>query len=424
MLVEYWQQLMDGFFNPQKRLFVGYLFTALVVAVVWLLIVKQVSLRQACAAVLAKKIWWSASSKLDYQMLLINRAIMLLISPLLLAQVTVAGVLFLALYEWLPQRPSVLLSWSDGSVSVLFTMVYFIVDDFARFYVHRLMHRWPLLWAFHKTHHSAETLTPLTVLRAHPIESIVFSLRTVVVQSLMIAVFVFFVGERVDLFSVLGASVVVVLFNAVGSNLRHSHIALFYPRWLEKILLSPAQHQVHHSVDEAHHDKNFGVAFSVWDRMFGCFIHSERHKSLVFGLSQSDVSITMNEQAKTQTLNNVYLQPFRESTKVLYKNSRQLLLISREICMKKMLSRTVGVAIVGALLSAVFFSGSAMAAKQVFVYSARKEALIKPILTRFTEETGIVVKLITGKADALLTRLRLEGKASPADVFITVDAGR
>ncbi len=424
MLVEYWQQLIDGFFNPQKRLFVGYLFTALVVAVVWLLIVKQVSLRQACAAVLAKKIWWSASSKLDYQMLLINRAIMLFISPLLLAQVTIAGALFLALYEWLPQRPSVLLSWSDGSVSVLFTTVYFIVDDFARFYVHRLMHRWPLLWAFHKTHHSAETLTPLTVLRTHPIESIVFSLRTVVVQSLMIAVFVFFVGERVDLFTVLGASVVVVLFNAIGSNLRHSHVALFYPRWLEKILLSPAQHQVHHSVDEAHHDKNFGVAFSVWDRMFGCFIHSERHKSLVFGLSQSDVSITMNEQTKTQTLNNVYLQPFRESTKVLYKNSRQLLLISREICMKKMLSRTVGVAIVGALLSAVFFSGSAMAAEQVFVYSARKEALIKPILTRFTEETGIVVKLITGKADALLTRLRLEGKASPADVFITVDAGR
>jgi iron(III) transport system substrate-binding protein len=92
--------------------------------------------------------------------------------------------------------------------------------------------------------------------------------------------------------------------------------------------------------------------------------------------------------------------------------------------MKKMLSRTVSIAIAGTLLSAVFFSGSVMAAEQVFVYSARKEALIKPILTRFTEETGIKVNLITGKADALLTRLRLEGKASPADVFITVDAGR
>ncbi len=67
---------------------------------------------------------------------------------------------------------------------------------------------------------------------------------------------------------------------------------------------------------------------------------------------------------------------------------------------------------------------SAVAADKVNVYSARKEALIKPILDVFTKETGIKVNLVTGKADALLTRLRLEGKASPADVFITVDAGR
>ena len=64
------------------------------------------------------------------------------------------------------------------------------------------------------------------------------------------------------------------------------------------------------------------------------------------------------------------------------------------------------------------------ASKIVNVYSARKEALIKPVLDRFTQETGIGVNLITGKADALLTRLRLEGRASPADVFITVDIGR
>lgn len=64
------------------------------------------------------------------------------------------------------------------------------------------------------------------------------------------------------------------------------------------------------------------------------------------------------------------------------------------------------------------------AEEEVNVYSARKEALIKPILDRFSEQANIKVNLITGKADALLTRLRLEGKASPADVFITVDAGR
>ena len=70
------------------------------------------------------------------------------------------------------------------------------------------------------------------------------------------------------------------------------------------------------------------------------------------------------------------------------------------------------------------FSFPANSAESLGVYSARKEALIKPILTKFTQDTGIEVKLITGKADALLTRLILEGEATPADVFITVDAGR
>ncbi|MBK1705301.1 Fe(3+) ABC transporter substrate-binding protein [Halochromatium glycolicum] len=61
--------------------------------------------------------------------------------------------------------------------------------------------------------------------------------------------------------------------------------------------------------------------------------------------------------------------------------------------------------------------------EEVNLYSARKEALIKPLLERFTDETGIEVNLVTGKADALLQRLKNEGRNSPADVLLTVDAG-
>ena len=62
-------------------------------------------------------------------------------------------------------------------------------------------------------------------------------------------------------------------------------------------------------------------------------------------------------------------------------------------------------------------------ASEVNVYSARKDKLISPLLERFTETTGIEVNLITGKADALLSRIQAEGAATPADVFVTVDAG-
>jgi iron(III) transport system substrate-binding protein len=64
------------------------------------------------------------------------------------------------------------------------------------------------------------------------------------------------------------------------------------------------------------------------------------------------------------------------------------------------------------------------AAQEVNLYSARKEQLIKPLLDRFTAKTQIKVNLVTGKADALLKKLKSEGINSPADILLTTDAGR
>lgn len=63
-------------------------------------------------------------------------------------------------------------------------------------------------------------------------------------------------------------------------------------------------------------------------------------------------------------------------------------------------------------------------ADEVNVYSARKENLIKPLLDRFTEQTGIEVNLVTGKADTLIKRIEVEGRNSPADLLLTVDVAR
>lgn len=73
---------------------------------------------------------------------------------------------------------------------------------------------------------------------------------------------------------------------------------------------------------------------------------------------------------------------------------------------------------------ALTLSLPAWSAEEVNVYSARKEKLIKPLLEDFTKETGIKVNLVTGKADALLKKLELEGENTPADLLITTDAGR
>ena len=71
----------------------------------------------------------------------------------------------------------------------------------------------------------------------------------------------------------------------------------------------------------------------------------------------------------------------------------------------------------------ILFQQQVMAA-EVNIYSARKEALIKPLLDRFTEESGIEVNLVTGRADTLLKRLEVEGKNTPADILLTVDVAR
>jgi iron(III) transport system substrate-binding protein len=66
---------------------------------------------------------------------------------------------------------------------------------------------------------------------------------------------------------------------------------------------------------------------------------------------------------------------------------------------------------------------SVVLADEVVVYSARNEHLIKPLFDRFTQETGIAVNYITDKEGPLLQRLKAEGKRTPADILITVDAG-
>ena len=79
------------------------------------------------------------------------------------------------------------------------------------------------------------------------------------------------------------------------------------------------------------------------------------------------------------------------------------------------------------LLCLVFINTTAIASDadlEVNLYSARKEALIKPLLDNFTLQTGIKVNIISSKADALLKRIQSEGINSQADVLLTTDAGR
>ena len=277
--------VFEHFFDPKKRLFIGYLIAALGIAFFWLLISKKLTIRNALRKIFDRSVFFSTSSRADFKVFLINRAFTFFISPLLLTQLVVATFIFNLLLKIDWGTWSFALEPSKAVVVASFTFCVFVLDDFTKYIVHRWMHKWPLLWSLHKVHHSASHLTPITIYRTHPLEGIVFSLRSAFTQGLSIAVFFYLFGNQVDLFTVLGANVLVFAFNVAGSNLRHSHIGIQYWRWLEYILISPAQHQLHHSIAEEHYDKNFGATLALWDWLFGSLHHSVETEGLALGVS-------------------------------------------------------------------------------------------------------------------------------------------
>mgnify|MGYP005703375245 FL=1 len=125
----------------------------------------------------------------------------------------------------------------------------------------------------------------------------------------------------------LGANVLLFLFNTAGSNLRHSHIGIRYWSWLEYILISPAQHQLHHSVAQKHHDKNFGAALAIWDYIFGSLHHSVEIEELKLGIETKEQDFNK--------LSTLYFFPLIEIKNILKKKIQNffyyLKLVKRKI---------------------------------------------------------------------------------------------
>ena len=75
------------------------------------------------------------------------------------------------------------------------------------------------------------------------------------------------------------------MFNFAAANLRHSHIWISFGR-LERVFISPAQHQIHHSVGNS--NANLGSIFSVWDGLLGTRTYSGQKRELEFGLGPEE----------------------------------------------------------------------------------------------------------------------------------------
>ncbi|MBO6882599.1 MAG: sterol desaturase family protein [Marivita sp.] len=190
------------------------------------------------------------------------------------------------------------------------TLIVVVVSDFCKYWAHRAHHEWRALWPFHAVHHSADVLTPLTVQRVHPLEPMINSLLMTLFVGIAQGLALYFLVGELSMVTIGGANAVYFLFHTLGSNFRHSHIWISYGRVMEHILISPAQHQIHHSVAVKHHDKNYGSIFAIWDWMFGTLYVPESYEDLTFGVS--DAKGQRREQPY-ETLGAALFKPFVES---------------------------------------------------------------------------------------------------------------
>jgi sterol desaturase/sphingolipid hydroxylase (fatty acid hydroxylase superfamily) len=282
--VTFWMQLN----SPSNRWFFGYLAASVLIAfVIYLWHARHdPELREHGFIPFAfpKDVWRHRGTRVDIAFYFTNKLLFAaaLASMFIIAEGARDAVLSLLAWAGIAKG---LLSGLPMSMMVLTsTLILILAFDFGLWLGHWLFHRIPVLWEFHKVHHSAEVMTPFTAGRMHPVEEFFDYGLTGVLNGIAFAIVITLFGEAyvLQLFQV---NIVLIVFYALGFHLRHSHVWMPYTGVWGAIFVSPAHHQLHHSLDRDHWDKNMGFIFAFWDRWFGTLVVPEARQKVAFGVN-------------------------------------------------------------------------------------------------------------------------------------------
>ena len=284
--------------DPANRLYWGFLLSSVVLIVLTLLLRdRRLRLHVFVRAIFSPSYWFNRSTATDVFYLGLNSVLRtLLLLPLIGSHLWATIVVARFFQGNFGNSPDV--EWPLWVIMACYTLVFFIVEDLSRFLLHLAMHKLPFLWRFHRVHHSATVLTPLTVYRVHPLEMSLYFFRSTAVFGLVSGVFVYLFGTKLGGFEILGVDALGFIFCALGANLRHSHIWLGFGKF-ERWFISPAQHQMHHSKREEHKDINFGTCLACWDRLAGSLVLSPKRRRFAFGLSEP---VTRKQASRVDTV--------------------------------------------------------------------------------------------------------------------------
>lgn len=140
---------------------------------------------------------------------------------------------------------------------------------FGSYWSHRALHRFPILWRFHAVHHSVEDMDAANSY-VHPVD-------VLVERTFLIALGVLL---KVDFETFIWAAA----FTAFYDRLIHSRGPINFG-FMRHVLVDNRHHFIHHSLDPADYDRNFGTYFTLWDRLFGTYLHPESDELRPTGLT-------------------------------------------------------------------------------------------------------------------------------------------
>ena len=163
--------------------------------------------------------------------------------------------------------------WWSGPFGLLLDL---LILDLWIYFWHRANHEIPFLWRFHEVHHLDRFLDVTSAVRFHFGEVM---LSAVVRAALIIAL-----GMPIE--SVIVFEIVVLS----AAAFHHANIRL--PRWFEaglsRVIVTPSLHWIHHRRSRAETDSNYGVLFSLWDRLFGTLSPTPRALDMPIGVEGRD----------------------------------------------------------------------------------------------------------------------------------------
>ncbi len=147
-------------------------------------------------------------------------------------------------------------------------LLYFVLYDFAAYWLHRAQHAFPWWWALHSLHHSQRRMTVWTDDRNHIVDDLLITLALVLFSQM--------VGVQP------GEYVVILVVGRLVESWSHANVDFGFGRLGNRLLVGPRFHRLHHALstpEERHiQDHNFAPVFPVWDIIFGTAIYDERNR--------------------------------------------------------------------------------------------------------------------------------------------------